>query len=181
MLLYNVFFGHGFFTPYFKVLYRFFVFRFRAKIKFWQKLTSATDFFGFVTKLTSATVFLLFVTKTYPSNRFFSFSSAKLASVTAFCLFWSAKLKSDRPLFCFASEKDTSAPIFCRKCFRLRMWANYKTSKNYYAQSHLFPVIKLQIKKRRNNTNKAKTSMSKSIKYNYFLRFKRRVKNNISL
>jgi hypothetical protein len=56
------------------------------------------------------------------------------------------------------------------------MWANYKTSKNYYAQSQLFPVIKLKNKKRRNNTNKVKTSLSKSIKYNYFLRFKTRVK-----
>ena len=117
MLLYNVFFGHGFFTPYFKVLYRFFVFRFRAKIKFWQKLTSATDFFGFVTKLTSATVFLLFVTKTYPSNRFFSFSSAKLASVTAFCLFWSAKLKSDRQVFCFRQKNIPQRPYFVENVF----------------------------------------------------------------
>ena len=148
---------------------------------FSSNYTSALAFFVFVTKLTSVTaflfssaktylsdIFLCFRHKTYLSDSFFSFSSAKLASVKAFCCFLSAKLKSRRQVFYFPSKKHTSAPIFCRKCFRL-WWANYKTGTNYWAQSPLFSCDKLKIKKRKKQHQKSDNLfLSKSIKCNSF-------------
>jgi hypothetical protein len=129
----------------------FFVFR---KIKF-QPIARQNiphrQLFLFSTKLTSMTAFFFVVIKTYLSDR-----------VLVFVYF--AKLTSETDFF-FPSAKLTLATVFCQNCFRL--WrSDYKERKNYWAQPHLFPVIKLKFKKTKKKTI---SKMSTIVPLDFFL------------